>query len=399
MPNRKPREQARMILRLPSEETQPVLWYFASADGHQQGSLAMGENDDQLVSLLARYPAWVLVPASELVFHRVTLPRRARRQSLQVLPFMLEEHLATDVERLHFAILQQSGDVCDVAVVDKSLMHQWIARCERLGGQVRAMLPDVLALPLAADGWSAVSLNDQWLFRREKHAGMIVESSWLSEFLAVWSPPVIESYSAPPASITSPPEWRIQPPRDLLQLAAEGVHDSGADLRQGEFTRSSSWRRRLRPWRTVMMALTVYLLLLCVSAGLSHYRLWQQAEQWRQESVRVYQQLFPADKKVVNPRVQMQQHLQQLQPIEQAGVVAQMRQLQQLMAENSAIRFQALSYDAGRKELNVDVQAASFQALEQFQVAAGQRYQLQPGEIKQNPTGVEGRLTLGIKDE
>ncbi|MBC3379646.1 type II secretion system protein GspL [Serratia fonticola] len=399
MPNRKPREQARLILRLPSDETQPVLWYFASADGHQQGSLAIGVNGDQLESLLARYPAWVLVPASELVFHRVTLPRRARRQGLQVLPFMLEEHLATDIERLHFAILQQSGDVCDVAVVDKSLMHQWIARCERLGGQVRAMLPDVLALPLAADGWSAVSLNDQWLFRREKHAGMIVESSWLSEFLAEWSPPVIECYSAPPASITSPPEWCVQPPRDLLQLAAEGVHDSGADLRQGEFTRSSSWRRRLRPWRTVMMALTVYLLLLCVSAGLSHYRLWQQAEHWRQESVRVYQQLFPADKKVVNPRVQMQQHLQQLQPIEQAGVVAQMRQLQQLMAENSAIRFQALSYDAGRKELKVDAQAASFQALEQFQVAAGQRYQLQPGEIKQNPTGVEGRLTLGIKDE
>ncbi|HHQ6536009.1 TPA: type II secretion system protein GspL [Serratia fonticola] len=399
MPNRKPREQARLILRLPSDETQPVLWYFASAGGHQQGSLAMGENDDQLVSLLARYPAWVLVPASELVFHRVTLPRRARRQRLQVLPFMLEEQLATDVERLHFAILQQSGDVCDVAVVDKSLMHQWIARCERLGVQVQAMLPDVLALPLAADGWSVVSLNDQWLFRREKHAGMIVESSWLSEFLAVWAPPAIESYSAPPALTASPPEWRVQPPRDLLQLAAEGVHDSGADLRQGEFTRSSPWRTRLRPWRTVMMVLTGYLLLLCVSAGLSHYRLWQQAEHWRQESVRVYQQLFPADKKVVNPRVQMQQHLQQLQPIEQAGVVAQMRQLQQLMAENSAIRFQALSYDAGRKELKVDIQAASFQALEQFQVAAGQRYQVQPGEIKQNPTGVEGRLTLGIKDE
>ncbi len=137
MPNRKPREQARLILRLPSDETQPVLWYFASADGHQQGSLAMGENDDQLVSLLARYPAWVLVPASELVFHRVTLPRRARRQRLQVLPFMLEEQLATEVERLHFAILQQRGDECDVAVVDKSLMHQWIARCERLGDRCR----------------------------------------------------------------------------------------------------------------------------------------------------------------------------------------------------------------------------------------------------------------------
>jgi general secretion pathway protein L len=397
--NGKPRAQARLIVRLPSDETQPIWWHFASADGHQQGHLASGESDSTLASLLATYPAWVLVPASEFVFHRVTLPRRARRQSQQVLPFMLEEQLATDVERLHFAILHQSGEVCDVAVVDKSLMQQWISQCERLGVQIQTLQPDVLMLPLSADGWSAVSFNDQWLLRREKYAGMIVESSWLAEFLAAWTPPVIESYSDVPAAMDSLCAWRVHPARDLLQLAAEGEHDSGIDLRQGEFARSSRWRMRLRPWRSVMMALMGYVLLLCADAGLSHYRLWQQAEQWRQESVRLYQQLFPSEKNVINPRVQMQQHLQQLQPIDQGGVVVQMRQLQQLTTENPTIRIQALSYDASRKVLNVDVHAASFQALEQFQIGAGRRYQVQPGEIKQHPTGVESRLTLGIKDE
>ncbi|KFK91777.1 general secretion pathway protein GspL [Serratia sp. Ag1] len=391
--------EVRLILRLPSDDAQPVLWRLTSPGSNRHGSLATGETDPELARLLATYPAWVLVPASEFAFHQVTLPRRARRQSLQVLPFMLEEQLATEVERLHFAILQQSGETCDVAVVEKSAMQQWIARCEQLGVRVQAMLPDVLMMPLVTDGWSAVRLNDQWLFRREAHAGMIVESSWLPELLAVSAPQVIESYSTPPAQIAGLAEWRVWPERDLLQLAAEGEKYSGADLRQGEFTRSSPWRAGLRPWWPAALALAVYLLLVGADAGLSHYRLWQQAEHWRLESVRLYQQLFPTEKNVINPRVQMQQHLQQLQPGEQAGLSEQMRQLQQLMADNSAVRLQTLAYDASRKELRVDLHAASFQALEQFQQSAGQHYQVQPGEVKQNSGGVESRLILGIQHE
>jgi general secretion pathway protein L len=392
-------EEVRLILRLPSDDHQPVLWYWVAATDCRQGSLAAGSSDPELSNLLATYPAWVLVPASEIVFHHVTLPRRARRQSLQVLPFMLEEQLASEVEGLHFAILQQSGDECDVAVVEKELMQRWIARCEQLGAQVQALIPDVLMLPLAAHGWSAVRLNEQWLFRCAAHAGMVVESSWLSQLLVAAAPPMIESYSAPPADNRAEVEWRAHPTQDLLPLAAQGEMYRGADLRQGEFTRASAWRGGVRPWRPVMLALAVYLLLLSVDAGLAHYRLWQQAQQWRQASTRLYQQLFPAEKNVINPRVQMQQHLQQLAPSAQAGLSEQMRQLQQLMADNSAVRLQALAYDASRNELRVDLHAASFPALEQFQQRAGQHYRVQPGEVKQNARGVESRLILGIQNE
>ena len=161
--------------------------------------MAVGETDPQLVGLLPRYPAWVLVPSGRIAFHQVTLPHRTWRQRLQVLPFLLEEQLATDIEQLHFAILHQSGDRCDVAVVEKAVMHRWLAYCGQLGVREVRLLPDVLMLPLAAEGWSAVRLADQWLFRRDRYAGMTVESSWLTHFLSLTAPSVIESYSEPPA--------------------------------------------------------------------------------------------------------------------------------------------------------------------------------------------------------
>ncbi|MDN6934654.1 GspL/Epsl periplasmic domain-containing protein, partial [Klebsiella pneumoniae] len=106
-----------------------------------------------------------------------------------------------------------------------------------------------------------------------------------------------------------------------------------------------------------------------------------------------------ADKNVLNPRTQLQKHLQQLRPTGQDGLAVHMHQLQQLMAKHPQIELRALSYDAGRKTLKIDLYAASFLVLEQFQSGAGQHYRVQPGEVKQNPHGVESRLTLEIKDE
>lgn len=391
-------ESARLFLRLPCDDSQPLLWRLTSTEDTQYGHVSADESDPQLASLLTRYPTWVLVPASEMTFHQVTLPHRSRRQCLQMLPFILEEQLATDIENLHFAILQQRGDICDVAVVEKAVMRSWLARCEQLQIRDQMFLPDVLMLPLANEGWSAVSLNDQWLFRRDAYAGMVVETSWLPHLLAISEPLVIECYSAPPVHSMGI-EWRKQPRRDVLQLAAERGEYQGADLRQGEFSRKDALYVGIRPWRSVIFALMVYVLLLCLDTGLTHYRLWLQAEHWQQASVHFYQQLFPGEKNVITPRVQMMKHLQHSPANNQAEIGTIMRQLQQLLAEKPTIRLKALAWDSRRRELKIDLQAMSFQALEQFQQLAGEKYHLQPGEIRQNPDGVESRIILGVTDE
>nr|WED69297.1 type II secretion system protein GspL [Pectobacterium colocasium] len=166
-------------------------------------------------------------------------------------------------------------------------------------------------------------------------------------------------------------------------------------LRQGDYAPEKAWQNTLLPWRGVGIAFACYLLLVVADAGWAHYQLYQQAEHWRQESVRVYRQIFPSETNVVNPRAQMQQHLQRTAAGGAGkGLLEQLNPLQQLMTQNSAIKIQSLSYDGSAGEFRLALQATSYQELEQFQQQAAAYYQVQAGRCGRKTIRVEGRLTL-----
>ncbi|MBJ7221457.1 MULTISPECIES: type II secretion system protein GspL [unclassified Brenneria] len=383
-----------LIVRLPADDRGEIEWQVRSQT--EDAVLAQGSGDiEQARHALAGFsPAGitrVLAPTTEVTLHRVTLPRLARRQLAQALPFILEDQFATEVEQLHFAVLEKQGDEGTIAVVEKSTMRHWQRQCRALGIVADTLLPDAWVLPRAQDGWSALNHRDLWLFRRENGLAMAVESSWSDALLGAFSPaPQGDSYSA-----TAPAgEWRRRPETDLFQLAAKTpLPRAPADLQQGEFAPATSWRLALRPWRGVAVAALCYLLLLMGQAGWTHYQLYQQAERWRQESVRVYQQIFPTETRVVNPRAQMQQHLQQAVATKGTpGLLEQLTPLQRLLTQNGGVQIQSLSYDGAA--LRLTIRATSYQALEQFQQQSAVYYQVQSGDMRQENQYVEGRLTL-----
>ena len=51
----------------------------------------------------------VLVPGSDVLLVQAAVPTRKRERVLQAIPFALEDQLAGDVERLHFAIARRSN--------------------------------------------------------------------------------------------------------------------------------------------------------------------------------------------------------------------------------------------------------------------------------------------------
>ncbi|WP_244664689.1 type II secretion system protein GspL [Candidatus Symbiopectobacterium sp. 'North America'] len=363
-----------------------------------QGSVA------QLRELLAGYPgihsATLLVPTTAVAFHSLTIARQARRQLQQALPFMLEERLAVDVETVHCAVLAWDGDRATVAVVAKSKM----ALCGALSIKPDIILPDVMALPLPVTGLSALCHRDLWLFRHTTGDGMAAEQSWHAALLAVLPQahpddepgaagndadqemPVLhgDSYShqAPSAGI-----WASQP-NTPGSTGAEvvPVRAGPGGIRTGE-----SMVQRVE-----CLALAgCYLLLLLADAVWQHYQLYQQATYWQQESVRVYRQIFPAETQVVNPRVQMQQHLQQAGGERDTPRLLQsMNRLQALLGENQDIRLTTLAYDGNRQEISLAYSAPAYPELEQFQQQAETYYQIQHGEIRQNGTRVEAQMTL-----
>ncbi|WP_368751967.1 type II secretion system protein GspL, partial [Klebsiella oxytoca] len=110
-----------------------------------------------------------------------------------------------------------------------------------------------------------------------------------------------------------------------------------------------------------------------------------------------YRQWFKSEKNLVNPRLQMQQHLRRLASARPA-LISQLGALQQIIAETPGIRLRTLSYDAGRNALQLEISAISSQALEQFSQRARAGFRVQSGEMKPHAEGIEGRLTLEDND-
>jgi len=385
-----------LIIRLNPDAATAIWRLAAPGDAAQTGEWHPDAGDPTLSLLAQRHPAWVLVPASDCAFHRVTLPAGARRNAQQALAFLLEEQLATEIEESHFALIHRDKSDCAVAVVGREKMRAWQAWCEGLGLNVLALTPDALALPQNPTGWSAVRCGEQWLFRCETCSGMAVETPWLGELLVHWPDLAPIACYSPPPDIAAP--WQPRPVQDLLALAASNPQARKICLRQGNF---AAKRRPPTPrrWRPTIVATLALLLLWSGNRLHDHLALARQADAAVQASRDFYRQWFKAEKNLVNPRLQMQQHLRRLESVSaRPALISRLGALQQIIAETPGIRLRTLSYDAGRNALQLEISAVSSQALAQFSQRARAGFRVQTGEMKPRADGIEGRLTLEGND-
>lgn len=385
-----------LIIRLNPDAATAIWRLAAPGDAAQTGEWHPDAGDPTLSLLAQRHPAWVLVPASDCAFHRVTLLAGARRNAQQALAFLLEEQLATEIEESHFALIHRDKSDCAVAVVGREKMRAWQAWCEGLGLNVLALTPDALALPHNPTGWSAVRCGEQWLFRCETCSGMAVETPWLGELLVHWPDLAPIACYSPPPDIAAP--WQPRPVQDLLALAASNPQASKICLRQGNF---AAKRRPPTPrrWRTAIVATLALLLLWSGNRLHDHLALARQADAAVQASRDFYRQWFKAEKNLVNPRLQMQQHLRRLESVSaRPALISRLGALQQIIAETPGIRLRALSFDAARNALQLEISAVSSQALAQFSQRARAGFRVQTGEMKPRADGIEGRLTLEGND-
>lgn len=159
-----------LIVRLSKSKTAAIQWLVWSES--QKEVIASGElQDHQDLAELANYAEGrqviVLVSAANLVLTQLEVPAGANRQFDSMLPFMLEDDVAQDVDELHFTVLAKEANQAYVCGIDYSWLESILADMRQLGFAVRKVLPDALALPVAEEsGLSAVELDGQWLVKK-----------------------------------------------------------------------------------------------------------------------------------------------------------------------------------------------------------------------------------------
>jgi general secretion pathway protein L len=91
----------------------------------------------------------VVVPGTDVALAEPEIPTRSGVKLQQLVPYALEEHLAEDIDALHFAIGRRAADATrtPVAVVARTLMDAWLTELHAAGIDPEFLYADSELLP------------------------------------------------------------------------------------------------------------------------------------------------------------------------------------------------------------------------------------------------------------
>jgi len=118
----------------------------------------------------------VLVPGVDILLTSVSVPTRRRQRIAEAVPYLLEDQLAADVDRIHFALGEHNdrGEI-SVAVVSTARLEEWLSHLQEYGIRPDQMFPDVLALPYQTGQWTVMLDDDTVLVRSDRQGGFAIE--------------------------------------------------------------------------------------------------------------------------------------------------------------------------------------------------------------------------------
>jgi len=306
-----------LFIRFGAKATDQIDWLLTDASG-QCGQLRHSSLQTAIAEAGPRR-CIVLVPSSEILLTTADLPGGPTQRNLKALPWALEEQLAADVERLHFAPAQRNTDAgLPVAVVDQQIMKQWLARLDAVGLQPQAVIPDILCLPenactLVVDGNSS-------LLRQPDSQPVAMDTDLLEIMLATSlaanssiqfyrtdeSPAAAAVLSQLEAAGHSVTEQSI--PELLPWLVQNYQPRSSINLLQGDYAPTGGAATWLRPWKFALILLTLTILAATTARALQLRDLQQQRKGLDTQITQVFQTVLPGSR-LVNARVQIEQAL------------------------------------------------------------------------------------------
>jgi general secretion pathway protein L len=175
-----------LLLRLPRTPETSATWLIADARGAplgppQAGPLALA------AARVAGRRVCVLVPGADVLLAEPEVPAKVGAKLPQLVPYALEEHLADDIDDLHFAIGKRTGDSqrTPVAVVARSLLDDWLATLRAGGIQPDVIYADSDLLPQNPGQAVALMEEDAVIVRAPGGSPVTLPADALDEALAI----------------------------------------------------------------------------------------------------------------------------------------------------------------------------------------------------------------------
>ena len=367
-----------LLLRIGQDPGGTCEWVLLGADGQPAGTVQSGTLREA-AGMASGLRVSVLAPGSDCLLTTASIPGSNRQKLLRAVPYALEEQLTVDVEDLHFALGPPLGDDRHaVLVIAIQRMESILDACREAELDVTRVIPEQLAIPCQASATCVVVDNDVALVRTGSYSGYAADSENLGLLLSCQPAPEDEATAGElriykPAGSELPDLGAVAEKAvvedyhgSALGLLAAGAGSPTIDLLQGPYSRSQEWGKLWRPWRATAALLLAGFVVSNVVTGVDYFRLGKQQEALNTRIDEIYRQTFPAAKRVVNPRVQMQQQLELLLRRQGGGdgFMTLLARAGDVLRSNKSIEISGASFRAGR--LDVDLTANNLQVLDEL---------------------------------
>jgi general secretion pathway protein L len=390
-----------LVIRIGESAEDPVHWMAVDASGARRGAPVSGTLQEAADDVGDR-KVIVLVPGTEVLTTTIDIPVRGAKLQA-ALPYALEEFLADDIEKLHFAAgARRSSGRVPVSVVSKEKLAGWLSHLAAAGIRPAAVtaenyglarIPGTISLLIAENRILINDGGDNELVMQDvspgdalaaigalddgagADAGTIEGAVAMPRHLLVYCEPGIdERYELDWMAMRNELESvdvNLLPDGVMPRLAVTVATGAGVNLLQGDFGRKTEYSGLFQPWKYAAMLLLGLFVVAIAGKAASYYSLARQETAYRQQFNDEYQQTAPGAPAVEDP----------------ASVVASLRarsgrtaapqvflqsleQLSRALVQNSDARIDAISYRAG--VVDIRVSAPNVSTLDSIQKTIGE---------------------------
>jgi general secretion pathway protein L len=362
-----------LVIRLRADEAAPASWLVVDENGARSGPLVSGPVADAL-NLATGRRVVLLLPGSDVTLAEPELPLRGGGRIAQVVPYALEEQLASDVDALHFAVGARPAGAAGtpVAIVARSLMQSWHERCESAGIHASAAYSDAAAVPDSPGGCTLL-LDEAFLYVRRADALPFVLDAAPLDWALDSVLPAPEPGTEPRENVTfyagtadyerhrdvieglrsrtAALQVKLLPDGPLPLMAAQAAAGAGVNLLQGPFAVQSTLRSRFKQWRLPAALAAATVLLFVVNQGIGWWQARKTEQALDRQIAEIVAQILPGQP-VVDARAQIQGVIAS-RAGGGGGLLPAMTLLAEALSQAPAARIQAMSFRGNALELRL----------------------------------------------
>jgi len=398
-----------LFIQLPSigsEDNTPVDWALFSYDADGQNQKVAGDTQCPLSDVMSKtsdHPdkrIVALAPGNDVVQTIISVPAGQKKHLQRTLPFLIEEDIATPIEDMHLCAEPVQEGKTRVSVVSHQAMQYWQQLLKSAQIDADWLLADSAALTL--DNQLNILLDPQRaLFFCPGQAVINTEFdnlTFIAETLIeqcssagndeaiktgkLWvSHQLSETQQAATAALTTQFEiagttLQQRPISNHFDFCCTQLHswlkqhqnEMPHNLLTGDYRSSSKQQNKKAPkWRLLAITASACLLIkLAVDIGSGFY-LNQQTVKIDEEIKTLYHELFPQDKRIVNVKVQMQNHLKGQAVHSDSSFMPLFGFMAEAIANLNhadSVQLQQLRYNDENQTLLVDIHVKDVQQLE-----------------------------------